>query len=92
MTDDMPPSDQSRRKFVKTATYVVPAILTLKARPAFAQQGSGGPGPSPSRGNNGLGNGVDGQPPGSPPVNDGSGTGPGNPGNRGGRGRGRGPS
>lgn len=35
-----------------------------------------------SRGNNGVGNGEDPQPPGNPPVNDGPGTGPGNPGNR----------
>jgi hypothetical protein len=39
---------------------------------------------SPTRGNNGVGNGVDPQPPGNPPVNDGPGTSPGNPGNRGG--------
>lgn len=36
---------------------------------------------SPSKGNNGVGNGIDPQPPGNPPVNDGPGTGPGNPGN-----------
>lgn len=35
------------------------------------------------KGNNGLGNGEDPQPPGNPPVNDGSGTGPGHPGNKG---------
>jgi hypothetical protein len=40
--------------------------------------------PSRTRGNNGVGNGLDPQPPGNPPVNDGPGTGPGNPGNRGG--------
>jgi hypothetical protein len=39
---------------------------------------------SPTRGNNGVGNGVDPQPPGNPPINDGPGTSPGNPGNRGG--------
>jgi len=39
---------------------------------------------SPTKGNNGVGNGVDPQPPGNPPVNDGSGTSPGNPGNKGG--------
>jgi len=39
---------------------------------------------SPTKGNNGVGNGIDPQPPGNPPVNDGPGTGPGNPGNRGG--------
>lgn len=35
-----------------------------------------------SKGNNGVGNGVDPQPPGNPPVNDGPGTSPGNPGNK----------
>ena len=36
------------------------------------------------KGNNGLGNGEDPQPPGKPPVNDGPGSKPGKPGNRGG--------
>jgi len=40
---------------------------------------------SPTKGNNGVGNGVDPQPPGNPPVNDGPGTSPGNPGNKGGK-------
>jgi hypothetical protein len=35
------------------------------------------------KGNNGVGNGLDPQPPGNPPINDGSGTGPGSPGNHG---------
>jgi len=35
-------------------------------------------------GNNGVGNGVDPQPPGNPPINDGAGTSPGDPGNIGG--------
>ena len=39
--------------------------------------------PTRGHGNNGVGNGVDPQPPGNPPINDGPGTGPGNPGNRG---------
>ena len=69
--------DQTRRDFVKTATYVAPALLTLKAMPALASQAS-------QKGNNGVGNGIDPQPPGNPPVNDGAGTGPGNPGNQGG--------
>lgn len=34
------------------------------------------------RGNNGVGNGEDPQPPGNPPVNDGPGTGPGSPGRK----------
>ena len=37
----------------------------------------------PTKGNNGLGNGVDGQPPGNPPINDNEGNSPGNPGNKG---------
>ncbi|AKV01396.1 hypothetical protein AKJ09_08059 [Labilithrix luteola] len=36
------------------------------------------------KGNNGVGNGLDPQPPGNPPVNDGPGTSPGNPGRKGG--------
>lgn len=40
--------------------------------------------PTRPKGNNGVGNGVDPQPPGNPPINDGPGTGPGNPGNKGG--------
>jgi hypothetical protein len=38
--------------------------------------------PTTPHGNNGVGNGVDPQPHGNPPINDGPGTGPGNPGNR----------
>jgi hypothetical protein len=36
------------------------------------------------KGNNGVGNGLDPQPPGNPPINDGHGTSPGHPGNKGG--------
>lgn len=44
------------------------------------------------KGNNGVGNGQDPQPPGNPPVNDGPGAGPGGPGNKGGPpGKGQGP-
>lgn len=43
------------------------------------------PPPGPGvKGNNGVGNGEDPQPPGNPPVNDGPGTSPGSPGNQGG--------
>jgi hypothetical protein len=43
------------------------------------------PGPEPKlKGNNGVGNGLDPQPPGNPPINDGPGTAPGSPGNQGG--------
>ena len=72
--------DDSRREFVNKIAYTVPLILSLKAAPAFASVGS-------TKGNNGVGNGQDPQPPGNPPINDGPGTGPGNPGNRGGANR-----
>ncbi len=72
--------DSSKRKFIKTAGYIAPAILTLKAVPSFASSGSNY---TPRlKGNNGVGNGLDGQPPGNPRINDGPGTSPGNPGNR----------
>ena len=77
---------ETRRSFVKKATYVTPAILTLNAIPAFASVGSERQYNGSEKGNNGVGNGLDPQPPGNPPINDGPGTGPGNPGN--GRGRG----
>jgi hypothetical protein len=52
--------------------------------PAPEPEPGGGPARDRPKGNNGVGNGVDPQPPGNPPINDGPGTGPGNPGNRGG--------
>lgn len=70
-----------RRAFIKKTAYAVPVILTLKAMPDFAAAGSG---MSRRRGNNGVGNGIDPQPRGDPPINDGPGSGPGNPGNQGG--------
>jgi hypothetical protein len=57
----------SRRDFIKTTAYVAPAILTLKAAPAFAQTGSGRPtnsGPAPPQGTGG----GNPQPPVDPPV------------------------
>jgi len=33
-------TDNSRRRFIKTTAYVAPALLTLKALPAFARNGS----------------------------------------------------
>jgi hypothetical protein len=79
MSEPNDPNDsESRRSFVKKVAYVAPLVLTLKADPAFASYGSG----KPVTGNNGLGNGVDPQPPGNAPINDGPGTGPGQPGVR----------
>ena len=72
---------RSRRDLLATAgrfATVTPAVALLLSQsiiPAHAKQHY--------KGNNGPGNGVDPQPPGNPPVNDGPGTGPGNPGNRG---------
>jgi hypothetical protein len=51
----------------------------MSVRPGFARNTYNRP-----KGNNGVGNGQDPQPPGNPPINDGPGTGPGNPGNQGG--------
>jgi hypothetical protein len=58
--------DPSKRSFIKAATYVAPAILTLKVAPTFASGGSGrgngnpgGPGEE-SGGNDGpIGDGGD---------------------------------
>lgn len=66
----------SKRDFLKKSAYVVPTILTLQAIPMFAGSGSG----LAEKGNNGVGNGLDPQPPGNPTVNDGPGSTPGNPG------------
>jgi len=38
---DKSDNQPSRRGFLKTLSYVAPTILTLRARPAFAQGGSG---------------------------------------------------
>ena len=57
----------------------------LLSHPMFRDRsGDQDEGQSKPKGNNGVGNGEDPQPPGNPPINDGPGTGPGNPGNRGG--------
>jgi hypothetical protein len=82
-------SKDDRRDFLKScgrfALTVPPAMTVLLSTslssPAIAKSTGGYKGP---KGNNGVGNGIDPQPPGNPPINDGPGTGPGNPGNRGG--------
>lgn len=57
---------KSRRDFLKKAVYTAPVILTLKAVPAFATQGS--PRMYDFKGNNGIGQEkrgfIDGPPPG----------------------------
>jgi hypothetical protein len=77
----MPNEQASRRDVLKKAAYVTPVILTLQAIPSFASSGSG-QAEFKEKGNNGVGNGVDPQPPGNPKINDGPGTSPGNPGNK----------
>jgi hypothetical protein len=90
MTELERPIGEDRREFLSKygkLALVAPPVLTVllstsMSSPAIAQStGGGGP-----KGNNGLGNGPDPQPPGNPPVNDGDGTWPGNPGNKGGNG------
>ena len=77
----------SRRDVLRKAAYVTPTLLTLKVVPSFGSSGSGltqqeREGKFNEKGNNGVGNGLDPQPPGNPKINDGPGTSPGNPGNR----------
>jgi hypothetical protein len=75
--------ESARRDFLKScgrmAVTVPPAMTVLLATslssPAIARSHYR------PKGNNGVGNGMDGQPPGMPPINDGPGTSPGNPGN-----------
>jgi len=72
-------AEADRRAFLKTAgkfAAVVPPAMTLilsttMNSSAIAQ--------SVQHGNNGVGNGVDPQPPGNPPINDPPGSGPGTP-------------
>lgn len=37
---DVSPTDTTKRNFLRKATYVVPAVLTLAAAPSFASAGS----------------------------------------------------
>jgi hypothetical protein len=40
MSDEHPTNGMTKREFVKKASYVVPAVLTLAAAPSFASAGS----------------------------------------------------
>jgi hypothetical protein len=87
--NDLKPEAQDRRAFLNTfgkAAIIAPPVVTAMlstsmASPAIAASTGGNKGP---KGNNGLGNGPDPQPPGNPKVNDGPGSGPGHPHNGGG--------
>jgi len=80
-------SEEDRRSFLMSCgrfALTVPPVMTVLlstslSSPAIAKSGGGGGRP---KGNNGVGNGEDPQPPGNPPINDGPGTSPGNPGNK----------
>lgn len=84
---------EDRRRFLKScgrfAVTVPPAITVLLSTSLSSEAiaassgggGGGGHGGGP-KGNNGVGNGPDPQPPGNPKINDGPGTGPGHPGRR----------
>jgi hypothetical protein len=80
--------EEDRRSFLMTCgkfALTVPPVMTVLlstslSSPAIAKSGGGGK----TKGNNGVGNGEDPQPPGNPPINDGPGTSPGSPGNQGG--------
>ena len=52
--------DSSKRKFIKTAAYVAPVILTLKVAPTFASGGSGRWNNTPGEPGQQPGNGGDG--------------------------------
>ena len=76
-------AEQDRRAFLvkagKFAAVVPPAMTmilsTTMNSPAIAQSAAS----TVPKGNNGVGNGEDPQPPGNPPINDGAGTSPGTP-------------
>lgn len=73
-------------KFGKVALVAPPAIsmlLSTSMSSAAIARSTGGPPSNHIKGNNGVGNGDDPQPPGNPKMNDGPGTGPGNPGSNG---------
>ena len=80
-------ADKDRRKFLASCgkfAVVTPPAITMLLSTSLTSDAIAASGFGPTKGNNGVGNGVDPQPPGDPPINDGPGTGPGNPGNRGG--------
>jgi hypothetical protein len=84
---NIPRADGDRRAFLQTAgkiAVVVPPAMSILLSTGMSSSAIAASGGSVVHGNNGVGNGVDPQPPGDPPINDGPGTGPGNPGNRGG--------
>jgi hypothetical protein len=73
-------SENSRREFLRKSAYAAPAIISLAAMPAIAKTGSPDvPNEIREKCNNGIGNGIDCQPPGNPRPNDQPIAVPGNP-------------
>ena len=73
-----------RRKFLAACgkfAVVTPPAITMLLSTSLTSDAIAASSGNIAKGNNGVGNGVDPQPPGNPPINDGEGTGPGNPGN-----------
>lgn len=78
-------AESDRRDLLKkfgSLALVAPPVITVLLSTSLSSQAIARSSGGDSKGNNGVGNGPDPQPPGLPPINDGPGTGPGNPGNR----------
>jgi hypothetical protein len=87
--EQAPSEDNDRRNFLKKCgkfAAITPPTITMLLSTSLTSNAiaSSSKGPR-TRGDNGVGNGLDLQPPGNPPINDDTGTGPGNPGNKGGK-------
>jgi len=79
----MTTTQSSRFRITKLEDRIVPsAFMAFACDCGHDDEYSNDCDDSHQKGNNGLGNGQDPQPPGNPPVNDGPGTEPGDPGNR----------
>jgi len=79
--------EADRRKFLATCgkfAVVTPPSITMLLSTSLTSDAIAASANNNflAKGNNGVGNGIDPQPPGNPPINDGPGTGPGNPGNQ----------
>jgi hypothetical protein len=74
-----------RRSFLADCgkySLTVPPVMTMLLSTSLSSPAIAASGGNSRKGNNGVGNGLDPQPPGNPPINDGPGAGPGSPGQR----------
>lgn len=79
--------NESRRAVLKAGgqfAVLTPPAMTMLLSTSMNSDAVAKSGGARVKGNNGVGNLFDPQPPGDPPVNDGVGTRPGSPGNKGG--------